>query len=139
MYRQEYTLDSCYIKEGGGYSMFSVELTQLSKCSQKIMDYEKYLEIGIEDMEQCKSNLRSLSGMSGIIEQMQSLGIQLEQEKKGFEQLAHTLNEIIKYYEHCEKQIEDRYERGKIVYQKLEVKFKDLDTISSFFEKLENR
>lgn len=118
--------------------MFSVELTQLSKCSQTIMDNAKFLELSIEGMEQCKSNLRSFSGMSGIIEQMQSLGLQLEEEKKGFVKLAVTLDEIIKYYEHCEEQIEARYEQSEIVYQKLEVKFKDLDSINLFFEKLEN-
>lgn len=138
MYYQEYTLDSCYIKEGGGYSMFSVELAQLYKCSQTIMDNTKSLEISIEGMEQCNSNLCSLSGLSGIIEQMQSLGIELEEEKKGFEQLVLTLDEIIKYYEHCDKQIEARYEQGEVVYQKLKVKFKNLDTISSFFERIEN-
>lgn len=138
MYYHEYALDSCYIKEGGGYSMFSVELTQLYKCSQTIMDNAKFLELSIEDMERCKSNLCSLSGMSEIIEQMQSLGRQLEEEYKGFEQLAFTLNEIIRYYEHCDKQIEARYEQGEVVYQKLKVKFENLDTISSFFERLEN-
>lgn len=117
--------------------MFSVNLTQLSECTQEMTDYAKFLSESLENMKQCQSVLHSLSSMSGIDENIETLAMQLEEEQRGFNQLAHTLEEISRYYKHCEKQIEEQYEQGAITYQKLKVSFSNLDNINSLFNELD--
>ncbi|WP_455713941.1 hypothetical protein [Anaerosporobacter sp.] len=117
--------------------MFSVNLTQLSECAQEMADNAKFLSNSLGELKQCQSALHSLSSMSGIVENIQTLAMELDEEQRGFSQLAHTLGEVTKYYKHCEQQIEKQYEQGAITYQKLKVNFSNLDNINSFFKELE--
>ena len=117
--------------------MFSVDLTQFPEYIQEMISNASLLDKLMGSLEQSKSVLHSLSGMTEIIEQIQILDHQMEEEKRGFEQLAHTLEEVKRYYEHCEHNIEAQYEQGTVAYQKLEATFSNIDAISSLFQEME--
>ncbi|WP_167955888.1 hypothetical protein [Anaerosporobacter faecicola] len=119
--------------------MFSVNLSKFPERIQEIRDNAIQLSKFQDRMEQCQSVLHSLSGMEEIIEQMRILGQQLDEEKRSFVQLADTLAEVKKYYEHCERKIEEQYEQGEVSYQKLKTGFRNIDNIDSFFQEIENR
>lgn len=116
--------------------MLVLDFIQVNDCIQRMEEYAEFVEERIEEVQNARSNLRGLSGMSESMEQLKLTQLQLEEDKRVLIQLSHTLEEIALYYKRCEQRIWECYEQGTIRYKKIEVKFQDLSRIRSYFTQL---